>query len=69
MPRRPPKRHKVKSGRTDPAVDAHERPKDFLTAAELAALLEPAKVGRQAAATTCSCLVLATLGRCCDPLG
>jgi integrase len=45
MPAPPSGRQKVKSA-PDRAVDAHERGKDFLTEAELAALLEAAKGGR-----------------------
>ena len=44
-----PKRRSVKSDASaapDGAADGHERAKDFLTAAELAALLEAAKAGR-----------------------
>ena len=44
-----PKRRSVKSDASaapDGAADGHERIKDFLTAAELAALLEAAKAGR-----------------------
>jgi len=46
---RPPKGRNVKSApKRDAAgaTDGHERAKDFLTAAELAALLEAAKAGR-----------------------
>jgi len=49
MPERAPKGRNVKSGPGQNAVvatDEHERAKDFLTAAELAALLEAAKAGR-----------------------
>ncbi len=49
MPKRAPEGRNVKSrpGRgTTGAADGHERAKDFLTAAELAALLEAAKADR-----------------------
>ena len=49
MPTRPAKGRNVKSEpgqRAVGAADEHERAKDFLTAAELAALLEGAKAGR-----------------------
>lgn len=49
MPAPAPKRRNVKSGPghgAAGAADGHERAKDFLTAAELAALLEAAKTGR-----------------------
>jgi type 1 fimbriae regulatory protein FimB len=49
MPAQAPKGRSVKSGPKPDAVgvaDGHERAKDFLTAAELAALLEAAKAGR-----------------------
>jgi hypothetical protein len=56
MPARPPKGRSVKSepGQgTVGAADGHERAKDFLTATELAALLESAKAGDMARATAC----------------
>ena len=49
MPERAPKGRSVKSGPGQGAAraaDGHERSKDFLTAAELAALLDAAKAGR-----------------------
>ncbi len=49
MPERAPKGRSVKSAPGQGAAgaaDGHERAKDFLTAAELAALLEAAKAGR-----------------------
>ena len=49
MPERASKGQNVKSGpeqRAAGVVDGHERAKDFLTTAELAALLEAAKAGR-----------------------
>jgi type 1 fimbriae regulatory protein FimB len=45
MPARPPTRRIVRNERAA-ATDAHERAKDFLAAAEIAALLEAAKAGR-----------------------
>src|SRR4051812_39527946 len=45
MPARPSARRSVKSDRAI-AADAHERTKDFLAEAEIAALLEAAKAGR-----------------------
>ncbi len=45
MARRPANRRNVKSDRA-PAADGHERAKDFLTAAEIEALLEALKRGR-----------------------
>src|SRR3954452_17287619 len=48
MPADPPDRPKVKSGQADAVAttDQHERAKDYLSPAEMARLLDAAKIGR-----------------------